>query len=53
MTMKRVGIGVGVVVVVLVAGVLALRQSSLARVKNASTTASGAFKDDGCSSGTA
>ena len=32
MTMKRVGIGVGVVVVLLVAGVLALRQSSLARV---------------------
>lgn len=30
--MKRVGIGVGVLVVVLVAGVLALRQSSLARV---------------------
>ena len=32
MTMKRVGIGVGVVVVVLMAGVLALRQSSFARV---------------------
>jgi hypothetical protein len=32
MTMKRVGIGVGVVVVLLVGGVLALRQSSLARV---------------------
>ena len=32
MTMKRVGIGVGVVLVVLVAGILALRQSSLARV---------------------
>src|SRR5262245_164351 len=32
MTIKRVGIGVAVVIVVLVAGVLALRQSSLARV---------------------
>ena len=32
MTMKRVGIGVGAVVVVLLAGVLALRQTSLARV---------------------
>jgi hypothetical protein len=31
-TIKRVGIGVGVVVIVLVAGVLALRQSSFARV---------------------